>query len=155
MREAGRARVLCVLVVAVGALALAGCVTVAEKRQVIATDGAPKAVGVFSQAIRVDDTLYVAGQLGIDRNTGALAPGGTVAETRQALDNIKAIVEAAGLTLADVVSVTVYLVDLADFAAMNQVYAGYFPSAPPARATVQVAGLVRGARIEISAIAAR
>ena len=129
-----------------------GCST---NRQILLTERAPKPAGPFSQAVRVGGTLYVAGQLGIDPATGALVPGGISAETAKALANIKAIVEAAGFSMTDVVSSTVYLTDMADFTAMNQVYALFFPAAPPARATVAVVGLARGAHIEISVIAAR
>jgi 2-iminobutanoate/2-iminopropanoate deaminase len=107
----------------------------------------------FSNGILVGNTLYVAGQEGLD--DGKLRPGGIGPETRAALENIKKIVESAGLKMDDVVSVNVYLADIADFAAMNQVYKTFFPAPRPARATVQVAGLVNNARIEITAIAVK
>jgi 2-iminobutanoate/2-iminopropanoate deaminase len=107
----------------------------------------------FSNGILAGNTLYVAGQEGVDN--GKLRPGGIAPETQAALENIKRIVEAAGLEMADVVSVTVYLKDLADFGEMNKVYKTFFPEPRPARATVQVAALVSNARIEISAIAVK
>jgi 2-iminobutanoate/2-iminopropanoate deaminase len=107
----------------------------------------------FSNGILVGKTLYVAGQEGLDN--GKLRPGGIGPETQAALENIKRIVESAGLQMADVVSVNVYLADLADFGEMNKVYKTFFPEPRPARATVQVAGLVNHARIEITAIAVK
>jgi len=107
----------------------------------------------FSNGILVGNTLYVAGQEGLDE--GKLRPGGIGPETQAALENIKKIVELAGLQMDDVVSVNVYLADLADFGEMNKVYKTFFPTPRPARATVQVAGLVSHARIEITAIAVK
>jgi 2-iminobutanoate/2-iminopropanoate deaminase len=107
----------------------------------------------FSNGILVGNTLYVAGQEGLEN--GKLRPGGIGPETQAALENIKKIVELAGLQMEDVVSVNVYLADMADFAEMNKVYKTFFPSPRPARATVQVAGLVGNARIEITAIAVK
>ena len=107
----------------------------------------------FSNGILVANTLYVAGQEGLDN--GKLRPGGIGPETQAALENIKKIVEAAGLQMTDVVSVNVYLADIAEFGEMNKVYKTFFPEPRPARATVQVAGLVNTARVEISAIAVK
>ena len=107
----------------------------------------------FSNGILVGNTLYVAGQEGLD--SGKLRPGGIGPETQAALENIKKIVEAAGLTMADVVSVNVYLADIAEFGEMNKVYKTLFPEPKPARATVLVAALVGHARIEITAIAVK
>jgi 2-iminobutanoate/2-iminopropanoate deaminase len=107
----------------------------------------------FSNGILVGNTLYVAGQEGLDN--GKLRPGGVGAETQAALENIKKIVEAAGLQMSDVVSVTVYLANIAEFGEMNKVYKTFFPAPRPARATVQVAALVGNARVEISAIAVK
>ena len=107
----------------------------------------------FSNGILAGNTLYVAGQEGLDE--GKLRPGGIGPETQAALENIKKIVESAGLQMEDVVSVNVYLADMADFAEMNKVYKTFFPAPRPARATVQVAGLVNHARIEITAIAVK
>jgi 2-iminobutanoate/2-iminopropanoate deaminase len=107
----------------------------------------------FSNGILVGNTLYVAGQEGLDN--GKLRPGGIGPETQAALENIKKIVEAAGLQMADVVSVNVYLADISEFGEMNKVYRTFFPEPRPARATVQVASLVGHARIEITAIAVK
>ncbi|HMB90023.1 MAG TPA: RidA family protein [Rhodothermales bacterium] len=127
----------------------------AATREVIATDGAPAAIGPYSQAVRVGNTLYCAGQIGLDPATGQLVEGGIEAETRRALDNQKAVLEAAGFTLNDVVQAQVFLADLGDYSAMNEVYATYFTKSPPARAAVQVARLPRDARVEIMLTAAK
>jgi 2-iminobutanoate/2-iminopropanoate deaminase len=125
------------------------------REAITAAPGAPPAIGPYSQAVRVGDTLYLAGQIGIDPATGAFAPGGIAGQTRQALENCRAVLEAAGFTLADFVQAQVFLEDIDDFAAMNEVYATFFVSAAPARATVEVAGLPRDARVEILLTAAR
>ncbi len=132
-----------------------GCATAPAAREVIASDKAPTAIGPYSQAVRLDDTVWLSGQIGIDPATGQLVPGGVEAETRQVLENCKAVLAAAGLTLADVVQAQVFLADMADYARVNAIYATYFPAAPPARAAVQVAALPRGARVEILLTAAR
>ena len=118
----------------------------------VSSSDAPKAVGPYSQAIRAGGLLFVAGQIPIDPN-GNLVEGDVVVQARRVLDNIGAILKAAGLTFANVVRTTVFLADLNDMAAMNQVYAAYFSEPYPARATVQVARLPRDVRIEIEAIA--
>ena len=124
-------------------------------KKVVSTDGAPKAIGPYSQGIDTDSLVFVSGQIPLDPATGQLV-GGTIAEqTERVIQNVKAILAASGLELAHVVRTTVYLVDLGEFAAMNEVYARHFPKDPPARATVQVAALPKGARIEIDAIAIR
>jgi 2-iminobutanoate/2-iminopropanoate deaminase len=123
------------------------------QRHVTATADAPAAVGPYSQAIRSGDTVYTAGQLGLDPETGKLAEGGIQAQTRQALQNIQAILAASGSGMAQVVKTTVYLQDMADFRNMNEVYATFFPDAPPARSTVQVAALPLGGLVEIEAVA--
>jgi len=124
--------------------------------RVVATRGAPEAIGPYSQAIRVGNTLYLAGQIALDPRTNQMIADRSIeAETRQVLDNLKAVVEAAGFTMADIVSTTVFMADLNEFARMNAVYATYFPNNPPARATVQAARLPRDVKIEIAAIAAR
>jgi len=135
--------------------ALAGCAPPGARREAIATPKAPAAIGPYSQAIRSGDAVWVAGQLGLDPATGKMVEGGIEGETRQALENVRTILSAAGLGLEDVVQTQVFLADLDDFQAMNAVYAGFFPKAPPARATVQVAKLPRGGRIEILAVAVR
>ncbi|GAB5518511.1 MAG: RidA family protein [Rhodothermales bacterium] len=118
-------------------------------RTIIATNQAPGALGPYSQAVRVGPHLYCAGQVGIDPATGQLVDGGVQAETQQALTNLKAVVEEAGFTMGDAVQVQVFLADLNDFNAMNEVYATFFPEAPPARAAFEVARLPRDARVEI------
>ncbi len=147
----------------VSVLLLAGCAAAeapkpqaAEAvRAVIATDGAPAAIGPYSQAIRVGDLLFLAGQIGLDPATGQLVEGGIEAETRRALDNLKAVLEAAGFSMADVAQTQVFLADLGDYGVMNEIYGSYFGEAPPARAAVQVARLPRDARVEIMMTAAR
>jgi 2-iminobutanoate/2-iminopropanoate deaminase len=110
-------------------------------------------IGPFSQGIRSGDTVYVAGLTGIDVKTGKIVPGGIVAETRQALENIKAVLAEAGGKLDDAVSAVVHMTDLGEFQQMNQVYAEYFSTAPPGRTTVQVAAIPAGARVEITVVA--
>jgi len=123
-------------------------------RDVVLTDHGPKPIGPYSQAIRVNGFLYVSGQVALDPKTGELV-GKTIQEqTERVLENVKSIVEAAGTKMAHLVKTTVFLKDMNDFAAMNEVYARYFPSAPPARSTVQVARLPKDALVEIEVIAA-
>ena len=121
----------------------------------IRTAAAPAAIGPYSQAIKAGSTIYVSGQLPIDPATGAFAEGGVGAETTQSMKNIAAILAEAGCTLADVVKTTIFLRDLNDFAAVNEAYAAFFPSNPPARACVQVARLPKDANVEIEAIAVK
>jgi len=131
---------------------LSGCttqVTEDAERKVIATDGAPAAIGPYSQAIQVGNTLYLAGQIGIDPATGQIVDGGIEAETRQAMNNIKAVLEAAGYSMNHVAQAQVFLADLNDYGAMNEVYGSYFENQPPARAALQVARVPRDARVEI------
>jgi reactive intermediate/imine deaminase len=121
-------------------------------RQIIHTDGAPKAIGPYSQAVRVGDTVYVSGQIPLDPATGTLVSGDIEAEIRRVLENISAIVLAAGGSLAQVVKVNVFLTDLTHFAAVNQLMAAYFSEPYPARAAIGVAALPRGARIEMECV---
>ena len=123
------------------------------ERRSIATDGAPKAIGPYSQAIRSGDLIFLSGQIPLDPKTGELVRGTIEEEVTRVLDNIRAVLEASGAGLDDVVRTTVFLADMADFQAMNGVYAKVFGDARPARSTVQVAGLPRGARVEIDVIA--
>jgi len=118
------------------------------------TDQAPKAIGPYSQAITAGSLLYCSGQIPLDPATGALVQGDLAAQTRRVLDNVGAILAAAGTGFDRVVKTTVFLADMNDFAAMNEVYATYFTSPAPARSTVAAAGLPKGARIEIEVIAA-
>lgn len=121
----------------------------------IATSTAPAAIGPYSQAIEAGNLVFLSGQLGLDPGTGALVPGGVAAEAEQALANLRAVAAAAGPTLANTVRTTIYLVDLADFATVNEIYARFFEPPYPARATVGVAALPKGARVEIDAILVR
>ncbi len=125
----------------------------ATKRTVISTELAPKAIGPYSQAIRVGELVFVAGQTPIDPEVGKLIEGDVAAQARRVLQNVSAILEAAGTSLSKVVKTTVFLTDMANFKAMNEVYAEFFPEHPPARSTVAVAGLPRGAQVEIECIA--
>lgn len=122
-------------------------------RYPISTDDAPKAIGPYEQAIRVGDFVYTAGQIPIDPQTGSFVEGGITEQTRQVLENLKAVLEAAGSSLERVVKATVFLKNMADFTAMNEVYANYLGGAKPARSTVAVAELPRGALVEIDLIA--
>jgi len=124
-------------------------------RKVVSTDGAPKAIGPYSQGIDSGSLVFLSGQVALDPATGQMVAGGIVEQTERALKNIEAVLKASGLTMNHVVRTTVFLVDLGEFAAMNEVYARHFPKDPPARSTVQVAALPKGARIEIDAIALR
>ncbi len=127
----------------------------AQERRIISTPNAPAAIGPYSQAVQTGNILWLAGQIAIDPMTNQVRHGTIEEETRLVLDNLKAVVEAAGMTMANIVSVTVFLKDLDEFPRMNAVYATYFPTNPPARATVQVARLPRDVRIEIAAVAVR
>jgi 2-iminobutanoate/2-iminopropanoate deaminase len=122
-------------------------------RESVQTDKAPKAIGPYEQAIKANGFIYTAGQIPIDPKTGNLVEGDISAQTRQVLENLKAVLEAGGSALDRVVKATVFLKNMADFAAMNEVYAQYLGSAKPARSTVAVAELPRGALIEIDLVA--
>ncbi len=122
-------------------------------KQIIATDRAPKAIGPYSQAIRAAGLIFASGQIPIDPATGEFVSGGIAEQTAQVLKNLSAVLEAAGTNLDGVLKTTVFLADMNDFAAMNEVYGRYFTSDPPARATVAAARLPRDARVEIEAIA--
>ncbi len=122
------------------------------QREVIHTDRAPAAVGPYSQAIRVGQWVFTAGQIGIDPQTGQLVEG-LVAQTRQVLQNLQAVLEAAGTDWDHVVKTTIYMVDLSEFRTVNAIYGEVFSSNPPARSTVQVAALPLGALVEIEAVA--
>ena len=123
------------------------------QKQIISTENAPKAIGPYSAGIRSGQFIFTAGQLGIDPQTGELVPGGIEAETRQALTNLKHVLEAGGVSLAEVVKTTVFLGDINDFSRMNAVYAEFFTQNPPARSAVQVAALPKGGAVEIEAVA--
>ena len=121
-------------------------------REVIATDRAPAAVGPYSQAVRVGEVIYCSGQIPLTPN-GTLVSGDIAAQTRQVMANLSAVLEAAGASLSDLVKTTIYCVDLNDFAAINEAYGACFESEPPARATVEVAALPKGAGVEIEGVA--
>lgn len=119
----------------------------------IKTEKAPAAIGPYSQGILSGSLLFTSGQIPLDPAAGSLVSGGIQSETKQVLENLKAVLEAGGAGLKDVVKTTVYMADLSEFAQMNEVYGIYFPGEPPARSTVGVASLPRGARVEIEAVA--
>jgi 2-iminobutanoate/2-iminopropanoate deaminase len=120
---------------------------------VVHTEKAPKAVGPYSQGIRAGDYVFTSGQVGLDPATGKMVEGGTTAQARRIMENLRAILEAAESDFSKVVKVTVYLSDIKDFAAFNEVYSEYFPDDPPARSAFQVAALPLGARVEIEMVA--
>ncbi len=122
-------------------------------RKRVHTDGAPAAIGPYSQAIVSGGYVYTAGQIALDPNSGELVRGGVEAQAEQVLDNLRAVLEAAGSSLDDVVKTTMYLADIADFVAVNEVYARYFSEPYPARSAIQAGALPKGARVEIDAIA--
>jgi 2-iminobutanoate/2-iminopropanoate deaminase len=124
-------------------------------RKIVHSDDAPKAIGPYSQAIQVDagKVTFLSGQIPLDPKTMEMVQGDVVAQTEQVMKNLGAVLKAAGLDFSHVVRCTIFLTDMADFARMNEVYGRYFSSQPPSRATVQVAALPRGAKVEIDAIA--
>jgi 2-iminobutanoate/2-iminopropanoate deaminase len=123
-------------------------------RQAISTAGAPAAIGPYSQAISTDGLVFCSGQLGLDPETGELAEG-VEAQADRAMRNLVAVLDAAGLTPADVVKTTIFLADIGDFTTVNSIYGRFMPDPPPARSTVGVAALPKGGRVEIEAIARR
>lgn len=149
MRTVMRAALLPLLCVSAAACASAGAV---PAREVVAPAGSAT-LAPYSPGVRVGDLLFLSGQVGLRPGTRELAAGGVAAETEQALENVRTILTAAGLTPADVVKCTVFLADMRDYEAMNAAYARFFPTAPPARSAVGVNGLPLGARVEIECIA--
>jgi reactive intermediate/imine deaminase len=123
-------------------------------RIAIFTDQAPRAIGPYSQAIRAGNTVYLSGQIALDPASGEMTQGGIEAEARRVFDNLKAVAEASGTGLGQVVKLNIYLLDLGDFAKVNEIMAGYFHEPYPARATLAVAALPRGAKIEVDAVMA-
>ena len=121
-------------------------------RQAIQTDRAPAAIGPYSQAVRAGDTVYFSGQIPLDPATGELVSADIATEARRVFDNLRAVSEAAGGSLDHVVRIGIYLTDLSDFAAVNAVMAEYFQAPYPARSTIQVSGLPKGARVEVDAV---
>jgi 2-iminobutanoate/2-iminopropanoate deaminase len=124
-----------------------------EGKKIVSTEKAPKAIGPYSQAVLTESLLFTAGQVGLDPSTMELVEGGIEAQTRQVLTNLKHVLETADSGLKFVVKTTVFLQDMGDFAKMNSIYAEFFPENPPARSTVQVAGLPKGAMVEIECVA--
>jgi len=122
-------------------------------KKIISTNEAPAAIGPYSQAVRSGNFLFCSGQIPLDPKSGQIVSGDIAAQTRRVLDNIAAVLRAEGLTFDNVVKTTIFLTDLEDFQTVNEVYGSYFKQAPPARSTVQVSGLPKGAKIEIDAIA--
>lgn len=122
-------------------------------REIIRTDRAPAAVGPYSQAVRIKDLVFTAGQIPLDPSTGAVIQGDIEAQTRHVLENLSAVLEAAGSSLDQILKMTVFMTDLSLFGRMNAVYAEYFPENPPARSAVQVAALPLGVAIEMEAVA--
>ena len=123
------------------------------KKETVSTDKAPKAIGPYAQAIKAGEFVYTAGQIPIDPKSGNLIAGGIAEQTRQVLENLKAVLEAAGSSLDKVVKATVFLKNMADFPALNEIYGEYLGAAKPARSTVAVAELPRGALVEIDFVA--
>jgi len=123
-------------------------------RDVVLTDRGPKPIGPYSQAVRVNGFLFVSGQVALDPKTGEMSAGDVREQTERALENVKGIVEAAGSKMPHVIKTTVFLKNMSDFTAMNEVYARYFTMAPPARSTVEVARLPKDALVEIEVVAA-
>src|SRR5438477_12593689 len=122
-------------------------------KKIISTSDAPAALGPYSQAVRVGSTIYCAGQIPLDPKSGQIVAGGIDVQTLRVMDNVTAILKAEGLTCDNVVKTTIFLADLGDFQTVNEIYVSYFKQAPPARSTVQVAALAKGARVEIQVIA--
>ena len=125
-----------------------------SSKTVLSSPDAPKAIGPYSQAVRAGQLLFASGQIPLDPASGSIVEGDVTAQTRRVMENLRAVLKAGGLSLADVVRTTIYLVDLNDFTKVNDAYGSYFEEPYPARATVQVARLPRDARVEIDAIAA-
>jgi len=122
-------------------------------KTIVFTPNAPRAIGPYSQAVRADGLVFTAGQIGLDPSTMEMVAGGVEEQTRQVLTNLKSVLEAAGSSLGRVVKTTVFLTDMANFAAMNAIYAEFYPDEPPARSAVAAAGLPKGALVEIEAVA--
>jgi 2-iminobutanoate/2-iminopropanoate deaminase len=124
-------------------------------KRAIQTHAAPAALGPYSQAIENDGFIFCSGQIGLDAGSGKLAAGGIEVETRRVMENLREVLDAAGAGLDDIVKTTIYVIDLGDFEVVNRIYSEHFEQPYPARSTVQVAALPRGARVEIEAIARR
>jgi 2-iminobutanoate/2-iminopropanoate deaminase len=127
---------------------------IGHMKKIISTSEAPAAIGPYSQAVRSGRFLFCSGQIPLDPKSGQIVPGDIAAQTRRVLDNIAAVLRAEGLTFDNVVKTTVFLTDLGDFQTVNEIYGSYFKQDPPARSTVQVSALPKGAKVEIEVIAA-
>ncbi|MCB9044991.1 MAG: RidA family protein [Chitinophagales bacterium] len=125
------------------------------EKKVIRTDNAPAPIGPYNQAIQYGDMLFVSGQIAIDPKTGNLVEGDIQAETRMVMQNLESVLAAAGMNFSNVIKSSIFLMDMGQFAQVNEVYGGYFTVDPPARETVQVAGLPKGVNVEISVVAGR
>ena len=136
------------------AMGMAGCAS-APMKEAVSTKEAPAAIGPYSQGIKVGNLLFLSGQISIDPKTNQMSSGSIEEQTKQALENLDAVLKAEGMSMENVVNTTVYLKDVNDFGKMNTVYGTFFKDKPPARATVQVARLPRDALVEISAIASK
>jgi len=123
------------------------------KREIIVAENAPAAIGPYSVGVRAGEMVFTSGQIGLDPRTGELAPGGIEAQTRQAMSNLQSVLQAAGSGLQHVLKTTVFLKNMGDFAAFNLVYGEFFPQQPPARSTVEVAALPKGALVEVECVA--
>ena len=127
--------------------------TIADMKKIISTSEAPGAIGPYSQAVRSGKFLFCSGQIPLDPKSGQIVPGDIAAQTRRVLDNIAAVLKAEGLTFDHVVKTTIFLTNLGDFQTVNEIYGSYFKQDPPARSTIQVAALPKGANVEIEVIA--
>lgn len=141
-------------------LSIAGCITSEKKepssgKEIISTDEAPAAIGVYSQGVKVGNTIYVSGQIGLVPETRELAGDDLESQVRQTIQNIEAILQAGGFELSDVVSANVFLDDLNDYQAFNEIYINYFPESPPSRLVVEAARIPLDAKVEIKVIAAK
>ncbi|WP_276133290.1 RidA family protein [Polluticoccus soli] len=125
------------------------------EKKIIGTDAAPAPIGPYNQAVQFGNMLFISGQIALDAATGELVQGDIKAETQKVMENLQAILKAAGMDFSNVLKSTIFLMDMGQFAQVNEVYGGYFKEDPPARETVQVAGLPKGVKVEISVIAAK
>lgn len=144
-----------ILIYSILLFVILSCEKEPSNRTIIQTENAPAAIGPYSQAILVGHTLYAAGQIGLIPGTGEMAGEDLESQTRQALNNLQAVLDEAGFTMRDVVSVDVYLSDLNDYSAFNDIYAEYFSESKPARGVVEVSRIPRDARVEIKLVAVR
>jgi len=144
-----------ILIYSVLLFVMLSCVKVPSKRTIIQTEKAPAAIGPYSQGVLVGKTLYAAGQIGLDPGTSEMVGLDLESQTRQVLDNLQAVLEEAGFTINEVVSVNVYLSDMNDYSAFNEIYSEYFSESKPARAVVEVSRIPRDAKVEIKLVASK